>query len=120
MLPAAGIFDGLAAQHSRSPVEVEEIAGPRSRSMFQDEMAVKEERFHLGKKVEIAIEIAPPGLHDSDSRVREMVNRPEEKLRRRHKIGVEYGDELAVGCRQTLLQRASLEAFPMRPLMILN
>ena len=74
VLPAACIGDGLATPHSGGAVEVEEVAGARTCSVLEDEMAVEQDGFHLGEQAVIPVEVGPACLHHSDSWVGEVMH----------------------------------------------
>ena len=64
-----------AAQNSGGAVEVEEIAGARTRAMLQDEMAVEQHGFDFGEEIVVPVQVAPARLHHADLRIGEMMNR---------------------------------------------
>ena len=49
-----------------------------------------------------------------------VVDRFLEEVRFRHKIGVEYRNELALGCAQSVLQRARFESGSVVPVDVMN
>ena len=119
-LPAAGIVDHAAPQNARRPVEVEEVAGCRSRPVLEDEMPIEQHGFHFGQEVVIAIQIAPARLHHAHLGVNEVGNGLDQKIRRRNKIGVEDGNKFA-GCGlEALRQRAGFEPLPVVAVMVLD
>ena len=50
--------------------------------MFQNEVAIEQERLNFGQEIIVAIEIAPAGLHQTDFGIGEMVNRPHQEIGR--------------------------------------
>src|SRR5580692_6174767 len=66
VLPATRVVDHFASQYSGGPVEIEEVPGARSGTVFQNEVAIEEEALHFCEEVEVAVEIAPTCLHDAD------------------------------------------------------
>src|ERR1035438_9424493 len=120
VLPAAGVLNRLAAQNTGRAVEVEEVARARASPVLQDEVPVQQHGFHFGEEAVIAIQIAPAGLHDADSRVGEMLDGAREEIRRRDEIGIENGDEFACGGLQSFLQRAGFEALAIVAVMVFD
>src|SRR5215472_12095564 len=74
-------------------------------------MAVEENGFRFGQRGIIAIDVTPARLRHGQFRISKVRNGAVKEIRRRKKIGVENGDELAGRSFQALLQRAGLEAF---------
>src|SRR5205085_11062809 len=103
VLPASGVCNGFAAPHARGAVEIKEGAAARTRAMFDDEMAVEKNRFHLSEQRIIAIEIGPARLNHTDFGILEIGNAAAEKVRRGNEVGVEDDDELAQGSFEAVL-----------------
>ncbi len=66
VLPATGGGDGLAAPHASGAVEVEEDACAAAATVLEDEVAVEEDGFDLGKEAVVAVEVGPAGLDHAD------------------------------------------------------
>src|SRR5690242_16766675 len=64
--------------------------------------------------------MCPATLHHADLLIGEIVDELEKEVSRRHKIGIEDGDELALSRFHAFLQSARLEAFPVCTVMIGN
>ena len=111
-LPASRRLDAGPPPDSGGAVEVEEAAGAVPRGMLDDEVAVQADRLDAGQNRVLAIEVAPARLNHPDARVAEVMHEVEEERRRRHEIGVEHGDELALRPGQPVRQRPGLESFP--------
>ncbi len=120
VLPAARVIDHGLAQNAGRAVEVEEVAGARTRSMLQDEMAVQQHRLDFGEEVVIAVEIAPAGLHHADLGVGEVVNGAHQKIGGRNKIGIEDGDEFAGGGFQAFLEGSGFIAVAIAAVQIVD
>ena len=97
MLPAAGFLNRLAPPHARRAVEIKKHAAPRPARMLEHKVAVEQNGFDLRQQRIVAIDVRPARLHHADLRVGEMVDALEQKIARRHKIGIENRDELALG-----------------------
>ena len=83
-------------------------------------MAVEENRLGPGEERIFAIQMLPASLDHADLRIGEVVDRFLQEIRFRNKIGIEDGDELALGRAQPVLQRARLEAGPVVPVDVVN
>ena len=97
MLPAAAVGDGLAAPHAGGAVEVEEVAGAGAGAVLQHEVAVEQDGLDLGQHAVVAVQVRPAGLHHADLGLGKVVDDLHEPVGRGHKVGVEDGDELALG-----------------------
>ena len=110
MLPAAGFVDGLAAPHAGGAVEVEEDAGAGAAAVLEDEVAVEEDGFDLGEEAVVAIEVRPAGLDHADAGFGEVVDDAAEPGGGRDEVGVEDGDELALGGAEAFFEGAGFVA----------
>ena len=81
-------------------------------------MPVEQNGLNFGKKRIVAIDVGPAGLHHADFRIGQMVDSAHQKIFRRNKVGVEYGNELALRGLHALGQRTRLEAFAIGAMMI--
>ncbi len=115
VVPSARLLDGAAAPDPGGAVEIEEGAGPVAGRVLQDEMAVQEERLHPRQERVIRVDVAPPGLHHAQGRVREMGDGPAQEVRGRQEVRVEDGQELTLGQAQAVGQGPGLEAVAVRP-----
>ena len=73
-------------------------------------MAVEQDGFDLGQHAVVAVEVRPARLHHADSGLGKVVDDLHEPVGRGHKVGVEDGDELALGHLEAGVERAGLEA----------
>ena len=110
VLPAAGLVDGLAPPHAGGAVEVEEDAAAGAPGMLEHKMAVEQDGFDLGEQRIVAVNVRPAGLHHADFGVGEMVDALKQEIGRWNKVGVEDGDELALGRLEAGLERSGFEA----------
>jgi hypothetical protein len=110
VLPAAAVGDGLAAPHAGGAVEVEEVAGAGAGAVLQHKVAVEQDGLDLGQHAVVAVEVRPARLHHADLRLGEVVDHLHQPVGRRHKVGVEDGDELALGHLEAGIERPGLEA----------
>src|SRR5215475_6518248 len=115
VFPAACSFDSSTAPYPGSAIEVKERAAARARAVFDDEMAVEQNRFDLSKERIVAIEIGPPRLDHADvfafGRIEEIGNRAAEKVGFRDEVRVEDSDEFALRSFETIFEGASFETF---------
>ena len=108
VLPAAAVGDGLDAPHAGGAVEVEVVAGAGAGAVLEHKVAVEQDRLDLGQHAVVAVEVGPARLHHADLRLGKVVDHLHQPVRRRHKVGVEDGDELALGHLQARVQRPGL------------
>src|SRR5579863_9698624 len=128
MLPTAGIVDDRAAPHSGSAVEIEESAAAGARAMLDDEVAVKKDVFDFREQGIVGVEVGPPRLDHGDFRVpvglgcgtEEIRNCATEEIGRGDEIRIEDGDEFALRGLQSFSERASLVAFSVGAVQIMN
>src|SRR5438105_15309139 len=102
MLPTPRILDHLFAENAGGTVEIEKTPRPGSGAVFQNEVAIEQHGLHLGKKVVIAVEVAPTRLYQANFLVGEEVYSPGEEFLGRTEICVENRYQFS-GC--------SLQAF---------
>jgi hypothetical protein len=95
VLPPAGVLNSGAAPDSGRAIEIEENTAAESRRVLDGEVAVEKNRFDLGERRIIAVDVAPAGLHHGDFGIREVGNRAAQEIGRRDEVGVEDGDQLA-------------------------
>ena len=69
MLPAAGCNNTVFAPDAGCSVEVKKSPGAAARRVLKDEMGIKGNRLHLGKRGVVPVEMPPQGLHHADARV---------------------------------------------------
>ena len=100
-----------APPHPGRAVEVEENAAARPPRMFQHEMAVEQDRLHLGEKRVVAVDVRPARLHHADFGIGEVMNALQQEVFRRREVSVENGDEFAFRRFHAFLQGAGFEAF---------
>ena len=100
------------------PLKLKKTPERERAAVFQHEMAIEQDGFHLSEKAVIAVEVSPAGLHHPDARFGKVVDDLHEPLRRRHEVSVEDRDELALGLLQTLIERARLVAVAVRAVQI--
>ena len=111
VLPAAGVFNGVAAPDAGGAVEIEKQAAAEARAVLDGEMAVEQDGFDFGERGIVAVDVAPARLHHGEFRIREIRHGAAQEIGGRNEIGVEDGDEFARGGFQSFLQRARFEAF---------
>ena len=99
-----------APPHAGGAVEVEEDAGAGAAAVFEDEVAVEEDGFDLGEEAVVAIEVRPAGLDHADAGLGEVVDDAAEPGGRGDEVGVEDGDELALGDAEAFFEGAGLVA----------
>src|SRR5439155_3982162 len=108
VLPAAGIVDGFAAPDAGGAVEIEKSAAARTRTVLDNEMAIEKNSFNVGEQGVVAVEISPACLHHADFAaaigIHEIRNRAAQKIGFREEVGVEDGDEFALGGFQAVFQ----------------
>ena len=97
VLPAARGFDRLPPPDSGSAIEIEKASGEVAAAVFDDEMAVQNDGFHLRQKRIFAVDVSPTHLHHSDFAIAEVIDNIFEKVRRRNKVGIENRDQLTCG-----------------------
>ena len=97
MLPAARLLDGALSPYSGSAVEIEETSRPVSRRMFDDQVAVEEDRLNPRQQGIGAIEVAPAHLYHPDAWVGKVVDALFKDLGRWHEIGIEDQEKFATG-----------------------
>ena len=97
VLPTAGFVDGLTPPHAGGAVEVEEDAGAGAAAVLEDEVAVEEDGLDLGEEAVVAVEVRPTGLDHADAGFGEVVDDLAQPVGRGDEVGVEDGDELALG-----------------------
>jgi len=97
VLPSSRLVDGSAAPHTGGAVEIEEDPGAGAATVLEDEVAVEQDGFDLSEETVVAVEVGPPALHHADVRFGEVVDDLHEPVGRGDEIGVEDGDEFALG-----------------------
>ena len=118
MLPAAGLFDRTASPNPSGPVEIEKDTTAGAAGVFQDEMAIQQNRLYLGEERIVAIDVGPTRLHHADPGLGEMMDGAQQEILRGHEVGVEYGDELAFRGLHTFGQGPRLIAFAVVAMVI--
>ncbi len=97
MLPAARIVNSAAPPYAGRPIEIEEDSAARAAGMLEDKMTIQQNRFHLGQKRVVAIDVRPASLHHANLALREVVDGARQKIFRRNEVSIENGDEFAFG-----------------------
>ena len=110
MLPTAGGFDGLFSPDAGGAVEVHPPAGAIAGGLFDDEVAVEEDRLGAGEHGSTAVEVIPADLDHADDGVGEVVDGAFEDAGSGDEVGVEYGDEVALGDFESGVEGTGLEA----------
>src|SRR5579859_3754305 len=115
VLPAAGFLDCLAAPDAGGAIEIEKSAAAGARAVLDDEVAVEEDRFHLGEERVIAVEVGPASLDHSDfgavGGIDEIRNGAAKKVRSGNEVCVEDGDEFASRGLEAVLEGTSFITF---------
>ena len=109
VLPAAAVDDRFAAPDPGGAVEVEEVPRAVAAAVLEHEVRVEQDRLDLREQRVIGVDVAPARLDDGDFRVDEVVDGLVQELGGRQEVGVENGEELALGDRHTGFERAGLE-----------
>src|SRR5579863_1801542 len=86
--------------------------------MLEHKMTVEQNRLNFGKERVIAINMRPASLHHANFWVGEVVNYTFQKILGWHEIRIEDGYKFASRCLETLRQRARLEPFAIRTMMV--
>ena len=108
--PAAGL-DGGFAPDAAGAGEVEEPPGGGASAVLDQMMAVEHQRLGLGQERVGAVQVPPACLDHADLRIGDEVrNDLEQKVGLGKKVGVEHGDEVALGHFETRVEGAGLEA----------
>ena len=110
VLPAARVNDCLPAPQPRRTVEVEEAAAAAASPLFDQEVAVQEERLGAGQPRFVFVEVVPAGLHHADAGIRHGGKQVFEEAGRGDEVGVEDEDVVAGGRIQPRGQGAGLVA----------
>ena len=109
--PAAGLFDRQSVPHAGRTVERHGQAGAEARFLFHCKMRVQQKTLHPGQPVVVAVGMAPARLHKGQAVIGQQHRQgAAQEIGRRHKVGVEHGDERRVGVRKPEGQVAGLEA----------
>ena len=91
-----------------------------SRSMFQNEMPIKQDGLNLREHAVVAIQVCPARLHHADFRLREVVNHSHQPVGRRNKVSIEDGNEPAFRSLQARVERTRLESVAVSAVDVLN
>ena len=100
------------------PLKLKKTPAASAARVFEHEVAVEQNGLDFGEEGIIAVDVGPAGLHHADLRIGEVMDRAQQKIFRRREVGVEDGDELALGRLQALGQRARLVAFAIGAMVI--
>src|SRR4029077_4176620 len=92
-------------------IEIEKSAAAGAGAVFDDEMAVEQDGFDLREERVIAIEVSPTSLRHADFGILEIRNGAADAIGFGDEVGVEDGDEFAVGSFQPIFVREGVEAF---------
>ena len=106
VLPAAGLADDAGAPHAGGAVEVEEDAGAAAASVLEDKVAVEQDGLDLGEEAVVAVEVGPARLHHADGGFGEVMDDLHDPVAWGDEVGVEDGDELALGVLEAGIERA--------------
>ena len=66
VLPAARFVNHFPAPHSRRSVEIEKRSAPGPCAVFDNEVPVEQDRFHVGQQGIVAVQVSPARLHHTD------------------------------------------------------
>ena len=110
VLPAARVNDCLPAPQPRRTVEVEEAAAAVASPLFDQEVAVQEERLGARQPRFVFVEVVPAGLHHADPGIRHGGEEVFEEAGRGDEVGVEDEDVVTGGRFQPRGQGAGLVA----------
>ena len=115
VLPAARVGERLPAPQPGRTVEVEESAAAAAAPLFDQEVAVQEERLGAGQPRFVFVEVVPAGLHHADPGIRHGGEEVFDQAGPGHEVGVEDEDVVAGGRIQTRGEGAGFVAVAVRP-----
>src|SRR5439155_14808666 len=110
VLPAAAHLDRFAAPDSGGAVEVKKIAAAIARSLLDDKVTIEHDRLQTREQIVRTIDVGPTHLRAADDGIREVVHQLAQKVRPRHKVGIEDRNHLALRCLHAVLQSACFES----------
>src|SRR5205807_7538553 len=93
MLPAAAHLDRVAPPDTGSAVEVEKVAAAIARRLLNNEMSIKHDRLQTRQQVVGTVDMGPAHLCAADDRIGEVIDQLAQKIRLRHKVGIENRDQ---------------------------
>jgi hypothetical protein len=116
------VVDGFAPPHASRAVEIKEGAAARAGAVLDHEMAVEKNGFNIGEQRIVGVEIGPASLDHADSvaaiGIHEVGNRASKKIGLGEKVGVEDGDEFALGGFQPVFEGAGFVTFAIRAMNV--
>ncbi len=122
VFPATGGFDGRPAPNSGGAVEIEESAAAGTSAVFDDEVAIEQNRFDLREERVVAIEIGPAGLDHADvlsfNEIEKIRNGAAKEVGFRDEVRVEDGDEFSLGSLEAVFEGAGFEPFAISPVNV--
>ena len=95
------------------PLKLKILAGAGARAVLQNEVAVEQNGLDLGQHAVVAVQVRPARLHHADLGLGKVVDHLHQPVGRRNKVGVEDGDELALGHFESGVEGPGLEAVPV-------
>src|SRR4051794_14037918 len=108
-MPAARIVDRRPAPHTSRAVEIEESPREIAPTVLDDKMAIKQDGLHLRQVRVMLVDPRPAALHHGDFGVGKMMDHLMKDKRRRYKIRIKNGDELAPGALHAFGQGSGFE-----------
>ena len=77
------------------PLKLKKASVRDASAVLENEVAIEQDGFHLGKKAVVAVEMGPARLHHADFRIGKVMDDLHQPFFRGHEIGIEDGDEFA-------------------------
>lgn len=115
MLPAAGVDDRGLPPHAAGPGEVEEEPRAVAGAVLHQVVAVEHDGLHPREGAHLPVHVAPARLHHGNLRVGEVAGDGPHEIGLRDEVGVEDGDQLALGDLHPVLEGAGLVAHAVGP-----
>src|SRR4029077_16787907 len=97
VLPSARVIYRRAPPDTRSAIEIEKCPASRSRALLDGKMAVLHYRLDFRQDRIIPVQISPARLDHRYFRILEVREGATQKIRLRHKIGIEVRNEFSGG-----------------------
>ena len=120
MLPTTAHLDRLATPDAGGAVEVEESAGAIARGLFDDEVTVEHDGLQTRQQIVLAVDVRPAHLRATDQWIGEEVDELAQAIRLGNEVGVEDGEQFALGRLVSVLERAGFEASAIGAMNVVN
>ncbi len=119
-IPAACLGQRGGAPDACGAVKDHRAARTGARGLFEHLVGIQLVRLQPSEQRFAFVHIVPPGLHRTDARIGEEVNRLAQEIRRDDEIGIEYRHVFAGGALGAVKQRPGLEPVPVAAPKILE